>query len=397
MIKQISGVVVLVIVLAIVLVGCGGGDDGDGESAPEATAVFNDEASQPESVQEDAEPEPTHTPMPTNTPLPAPTATPLSTDTPEPIAEEAVIAAPELDLTNLQGGLNNFSSYRLNINMSISSTDAQNKETNAHIQISTANITEPPATSITITAEGMEEFEQFGSLAMTQIDGVSYISLPELGCITNTEQGSLLDAFGEEFLNTSEITGDLDKARFVDEEVISDIEVLHYEVDTSLLDEEDDLDEIEGDIYVAKDGGYLVQMTLDGTGPVDFLGQGEDSYGTVHMEYNLTDINESFAVSLPKGCDESAAGNGSEYPVTEDAYDLSSFSGFTSYKSNFSFADVIDFYETTLPKEGWTKVEADSFVLNDTAVLVYTQGEDKINISISPDDDSTQLILIINE
>jgi hypothetical protein len=164
-----------------------------------------------------------------------------------------------------------------------------------------------------------------------------------------------------------------------------------------MLEEGDDLDEIEGDVYVAKDGGYLVGMEIDGTGPIDFFGQGEDSYGTMHMEYNLTDINEVTDIALPEGCDDSAAAGGSEFPVTDDATELASFAGFTSYKTDMAFDDVVDFYETTLADEGWTKLEDDSFSAEGTAVLVYTRDDETLNLTIGADDEDTQFVLITSQ
>ena len=398
MTKQIRWTVVLVFMMMIVLVACGRGGETEDTAVPQATEAASEPENGAEPDQAETEPDSTDTPEPepTDTPIP-PTNTPEPTDTPEPKPTDTpkpVVAAPELDLTTLDRGLSLFDSYRLLVEITVVSADAAN---NAHMQINMANISEPPAASISLTAEGIEEFEAFGSLAMAQLDGVSYVAFPGLGCITNTEEGDLMDTFGENFLDTNEFTDKLDKARFVGEEVINDIEVLHYEIDSTMLEEDDDLDEIAGDVYVAKDGGYIVSMILDGTGPMDFLGGTEDDYGTMHLDYNLTDINESFEISLPEGCDASADQGGSEFPVTEDAYELSSFSGFTSYKSDLPFTDIVAFYETVLSEAGWTQVEADSFMAEDTAVLVYTRDEEKLNITIGSDDDDTQFVLMVSE
>lgn len=407
MTKQIRWTVVLLFILALALVACGGGGEVEETAVPQATAVSETE-SQSEPAQEEAEPtntplpeptdtpEPTNTPEPTSTPLPEATATTVPTDTPEADTEETIVEAPELDLANLEEGLTQFDSYRLQIMLSVTSTDDQNNETTAFIQIEMANITDPPAASVSMTAEGVEDFEEFGSLSMAQVDGVSYMTLPGLGCITSTEEGDLMDSFGSDFLDTANVTDDLDEARFIGEDVINGIEVLHYQVDSSMLDEEDDVEDIAGDIYIAKDGGYLVSMTIDGTGPMDFFGTGEDTYGSMHIEYHLTDINQVSEIAIPEECNESAAG-GSEFPIAEDAYELSSFAGFTSYKSDLALSEIIEFYETVLAEEGWTKVEDDSFVLSDTAVLAYTRDAETLNITIGPDDDDTLFVLIVGE
>jgi hypothetical protein len=137
-------------------------------------------------------------------------------------------------------------------------------------------------------------------------------------------------------------------------------------------------------------------MVVDGTGPVDFLSEGEDTYGVLHMEYNLTEINTDFDITLPEGCD-TESGSGSAYPVMEDAFELASLAGITSYKTDATFEDVVTFYEEMLPEEGWMKVDDSSFEISGTAILDFTKDDQTITVTIGADVDDTQFVLITTE
>ena len=405
--KKIGWLVGWVFILAVLLVACSSGNAVEATAVPQTTAVANEVDEEVDEVDSEAdsraegkvdtEPQPTNTlqPQPTDTPEPTNTPLPEPTETPEPTPEAAVSETQAIDLTSPENNLAQFDSYRLNIILNF--TDSENSDTEAQVQIQIANITEPPASSLTVTTTGLEELEELESIAIAQIDDTSYMAFPSLGCITETADDNLIDAFGTDFLDTTEFTGDLDKARFVGETTINEIEVLHYEVDSSLLDEEDDLDEITGDIYLAQEGGYLVRMVIDGTGPVDILGTGEDSYGTMHMAYNLTDVNKPLEITRPEGCEENSEADSIDLPVTEDAYDLATFPGLTSYKSDLSFMDIVTFYETGLDSENWVQVDEESFVAEDSAVLVYTRDEEKVTVTIGAEDEDTQFVLMVNE
>jgi hypothetical protein len=297
----------------------------------------------------------------------------------------------------LAESLAHFNSYRFNLKITFTGATPAGEETTAVMQAAVANVTDPPASSLTITAEGVEQLEGLNALAMTQKEGTSYIFLPNLGCVTSPAEGNVMEGLGADFLDTAQFEEALEQARLVGEETINSVPTLHYQVDSSLIDDNDQFDELSGDLYLAQDGGYLVRMVLDGSGEIDFFSESSNTYDGMHVEYNLTDTNQPIYIPLPPDCEESAASDGSQFPLTEDAYDLASIPGFTSYKTELPLADIIDFYEVTLPADDWVKSENDSSQLEDTAVLVYTRGEEKLSITIGLEDDDTQFVLISSE
>jgi hypothetical protein len=364
-------IVLLVLSLVFVLAACGSRDGGAATAVPQATATL----------------EPTPTPQPTATPKPTATPVPTTDDPDESL---------DPDILSLAENLARFKSYRFNIDITIRGTTPAGVDTTASMQATIVNVADPPGASLAITATGVEQFETINSLAITQKGGTSYMSLPGLGCITSPAEGSVMESLGANFLDTSQFDTALEQAELVGEENINGIRVLHYKVDSSLIDDNDQFDEVTGDLYIAQDGGYLVRMILDGKGDIDFLSGSNNTYDAMHVEYNLTDTNQTFEITLPADCQKSGT-SGSEYPVPDDAYDLASIPGFTSYKSEMALADIVDFYEEILPAEGWVKSNGDSFELEDTAVLVYTRAEGKLSITIGAEDSDTQFVLMSSE
>lgn len=55
------------------------------------------------------------------------------------------------------------------------------------------------------------------------------------------------------------------------------------------------------------------------------------------------------------------------------------------YPANVPLNEVVAFYEREMPINGWTKVEAESKVLADSAELVYEKGGRKAKITIEQD------------
>ena len=334
------------------------------------------------------------------TDIPRPTATPRPTDTPQPTPTLPPTAdTNRLDphILTLAENLARFNSYRFKIDMTFNGTTPAGAATTANMHAAIANITEPPAASLTITANGVEQFEELNSLAVTQKGGTSYISLPGAGCLTSPAEEDVMEQLGANFLDTIQFDEALEQARLIGQENVNGIPALHYEVDSSLINENDQFEEVYGDLYIAQDGGYLVRMVLNGEGEIDFLRDSRNTYTEMHVEYNLTDTNQPITIPLPPGCEETAAGGGSNFPITEDAFDVASIPGFTSYKTEKALADVVDFYEAALPGAGWAKSGSDSFESEDTAVLIYTRGQEKLNITIGKEDDDTRFVLVASE
>jgi len=368
--KQFQWLVVFVLLLSLPTLACGilGGDE-------EPTAVPATE----EVVQEptEAEVEPTDTPEPTEAPP----------DTPEAARE-----APELgNLSDLGATLEQYNSYRLTVVMSFTGQGPDAQE--GGVSFETAVITEPPASRTTISMEGemIEEAGGMDSLSIAEVGDQVYMVLPGMGCVAGSgdEMGATTDQFSDIF-DTEDLLGEIEDAEFVGEETVNDIDVDHYRFDeTQVQDPDSNMREVDGDVYIAQDGNYVVRMVVNGVGTMDLFGEGAEEEGTIHVEYNVTDVGAQFEIEVPEGCEET----GNEFPMMGDATNQASFGGFTSYETAATVEEVIAFYEEEMAALGYEAAE-DQFISEDTAMLTFVQeGMPEISVTINHEEGTTTVLI----
>ncbi|MCA9974009.1 MAG: hypothetical protein KC425_27545 [Anaerolineales bacterium] len=405
----------LVLVLALALAACGGGNDevnsGNADTAVETNTAVADPTDAPEPTDE---PEPTAVPEPTAEP--EPTDEPEPTAEPEPTEAEAPAEDERIDLSailsNLEpgaegegGGIASFNSYVYLLTLTFTGTDDAGAEVTQAVDMTFTYSQDPPAASMQMMMEGIEGAEEFGQIAIAQIEDSVYMVIPGLGCIPGTTQdmdllggdNPMSDAFSPEQMLAELDAGEA--RRVLPDETIDGIEVEHYVFDETMIDDpEAEVEQAEGHLYVAKDGGYPVRMEFEVVGNLDGFGaDGGQAYGTLNFAYSLSSINEPVDVTIPAECEN--VSTDIDLPLMDDAYELTSFAGFVSYKSDAAFADVMAFYENALAEAGWVKDEAASFELSGTASLAYTRDGESLTLMISEneDDGATDVLLMTAE
>lgn len=420
--KQLRWIVVLIMVLALTALACGafgGGEEPTAEPAEETVTTTEEESTGEDSSETPAEEDAAEeaTAMPTATPQEAAAEEPESESSGETAASteesstETVESTPEssesesseseaseplesIELADIDQDLN-FDSYSFDLEMTFTTTDEAGDETTQSVNAEVQYVADPFATSIKMSVEGIEGAEEFGQMEMAQIDGVSYMSLPEFGCISSSGEEDMFENPFDEMLSPDELLEELSEARRVGEETVSGIPSIHYTFDEESLDSTDEVEWVEGHVYIAKEGGYVVSLVMDGEGDLNTFADGSDQFGKLHMEYNIKNVNEPVEIALPEGCD-SANLSDSAYPILEDAYEFSSFAGFVSYKSDVSFEEAVEFYEEALAEEDWTKDEGSSFITEGNAIMSFTKEGETLNLIISEESDSGALSITIS-
>lgn len=390
--KEIRWIFVFALLLGLSTMACGllTGDEGEETTAEEAPAeaqeAVEDEPESPPASEPTEEPTPL--PEPTDTEEPDPTATPT-----EAAAEEPAEGLP--DLSNVSAGLEEHNSYRATVSMTFESSEEGG--TSAGMNMETAVVLDPPASSaaISLTGDMVEEAGGLDSMTFAEIGDVSYAVIPGFGCVTGGvgEMGNM-DEFTEIF-STDELLGEIGEPEFVGEDNVNGIAVGHYTFDeTDVEDTSGDLRELEGHIYVAQEGNYVTRMVIDGVGTVDMLDQGVDEEGTLHMEYNVTDVGADFEIEPPEECEDA----GADYPTFEGAADLTSFAGFTSYTVEADLDDVVSFYEEEMAALGYEQPEGDQIFSEGSAILSFTGEElDPVTIIINQEEEGTLSVTITSE
>ncbi|MEJ2747719.1 MAG: hypothetical protein P8183_07385 [Anaerolineae bacterium] len=384
MFRRFYWIGVLILLLSLPALACGvfGGNEAEPTAVPEAA---------PAQVEE---PAPTAAAEPTA----APTAVPETAEEPTAeapaTAEESATEAPALPESALS--LNAieelpFNSYRVTMAMEVTGTDADGADVDQGINADMAFSKEPPATDISISFFGLQDEMGDGTIEMTQVEGVSYMVVPEMGCVTTSSEDILADNPFASMLNPDEFLNDLGDIKYEGEETINDIRSLHYSFDKFALTGTDaaDIKSAEGHVYIAKDGNFLVRMVVDAQGQVDMFDGGLTDDGVMHLEINLTDVDQPIDVSIPEACaaQDGTGGANSEFPMLEDATNVTSFAGVLSYQTAQPVEDILAFYDEALTVEGWVKDEEGSFVASGSALVNYTREGVTLNVTVSPNED----------
>lgn len=404
----------IILLLAALLAACGGdnapaantNDGGEEAAVAEAT-----EAEPTPAPTETPEPEPTETPVPTETPEPEPTETPQPEPTAEPADEEEEEEEEEatesegaigaLDLSFPDTDASDFDSYVIAFNLEFTSRDAEDGAPTQSMVADMRFDNTIPAVSMDLELEGIEGTEEFNMISMAEIGDTAYMSLPGMGCVTSSAAEAALfeeNPF-EEMMSPESILDELElqDAEEVGEETINGIETTHYTFDETFLDDpEGEIESAEGHIYIAQDGGYVVRMVMDVEGALpDFAQEGTDSFGALHFEFDVSNINEPVEIGIPAGCEDNGAG--SDLPMPDDAYEVSSFAGFLSYKTDMAKEDLVAFYEEALAEAGWTANEEESMDLGSLVSMTYNKDGETLTVTITEEEGSEALTVLLME
>ena len=385
--KHTRSIVVALLLFALVaiLAACGG------EPEPAATAVEPAATTAPES---------TTAPAPTDTPVPPPT------DVPEPTAETSVEEPAEeaagLNLEDLSSA-SDLSSYRATMTMKVSGTQG-GEAVDSSLEFLMEYTSDPQAQHIQMTGQGLEGVDPGGAIDMYQVDGTTYVQ------------------FGDQWLSmpsTDEMSADM--GLIEPDDLLDDtcgwkqqrdtdyegIETLHFALSTEdakecmtskVWGEVGDITEASGELYVAKDGNYIVhmEMVLVGTDLEADMGAEEQVLddGRMEITFDMRDVNQPFTIEIP----EEALASGQmpeDLPIPEDAEEVSNAFGMITYNTAQTPAEISDYYKAQMPANGWTEVSAEEF--SGMFMLQYSKEGRTANVTINADDSGKTSVLIMIE
>lgn len=369
MMRRTYWFLVLILLLSLPALACGlfGGDDAEATAVPEATPVVEETAPEATAVPQAEEP---------------------------PAAEQATTEVPSLPesaltldaITELP-----FNSYHMTMALEITGKNASGEEVVQTMSSDFAFSKDPQIMNMIMSFSGIADLAGSEKIEMAQIDGTSYMVIPEMGCIT-TSGGDLLDENPfTSMMQPDQFLNDLGNTKYEGDETVNGIPTRHYSFDKSAMTGTDlsEIEEADGHVYVAQDGDFLVRMVLDATGKIDLFDEGLTEDGQMHIEINLTDVDVPVEAAIPEVCaaeDGSVGGANSEFPLIEDASEVTSFAGVLSYQTALPVEDVLAFYDDALAAEGWVKDEAGSFVASGNALVSYTRDGVTLSVTVSPND-----------
>jgi len=314
-------------------------------------------------------------------------------ETPDAAAEataqaQLVFGAGAFTMPDTKAGLADLASFQETLTLTFDGTRDGNTQqwSKTSVMLTTK---EPAARQITIEKQG--DLPDLTPVYVAEVDGVAYELHGENSCtaaVFNPED-STAQALEPAGLLTGVIGADE-----AGQETVNDVVANHYTFDEralALLD----IAQSTGELWVAADGGYLVKYVLTTAGGADYFGAGIE--GTLTWDYELTNVNQPVAIDLPKDCPAGLV----DVPQLPDAADIQSSPGVLAYSTASSLADALAFYLDELPGLGWQLAGDPALVgtpapEQTTAVLDFTQDDQKLTVIVSAGEGGTQVRIVLS-
>jgi hypothetical protein len=288
-------------------------------------------------------------------------------------------------------------SYRLVTNYISKGTDADGNPIDDSAEIISEFTRDPEARRMTMTfLDNTDPSAAQESIETYQVGTDMYMYGGEdVGWLRISTEESPFDDPELAMLTSGGIFSDLDQLKRVrPDQEINGIDSRHYQFDETVLGKifGEDMGNITatGDLWIAKDGGfvtkYILTVAVDGGSGGMF--DPNMTSGEIEMTFELQDVNEDITIELPAEATASAnlTGFDGPFPMPEDANVQATSSTFTVIDSDTPVADAIAFYEAALADLGWTKDEQGSMTLGEEmASLTFTKDGAQLSLIISLD------------
>jgi len=302
--------------------------------------------------------------------------------------------ADTLDLSNAANFSGMPNNYEISMDFRFESVEEDGTPVTSAWRLDGVNQVEPPASRYTFTGTGAASLEGSGVFEITTIGDQAYFFAAEMGCINMT-----LDAASSPFdtmVDTGGMLGN-EARRVLPDDTINGVAVYHYEITEDNLDLADptslDVSELtNGAIYVAKDGGYVVRLVLEGRGVSSLLAGDGSLEGDIFYQLDFTPTPSVGKITSPEGC---AGAVESEFPMLPDASNTASFAGFLSYNTNSDLPAVVDFYKAEMAAAGWGLL--DESVIANYATLSFSMADRTVSVVVAFDEGSGVSNVIIGE
>lgn len=383
--------ILMLMALLLAVAACGGGEE-PAAPAPEAPAATQP-ATQPEQPAAVAA-----------TPVP-PTATPVpAAPTPEPEAdvEEEVLSEEQM------AALEALDSYRMVVTYTSTGTDSEGNPIDDSAEIITEYTKDPQARRMEIrftdntndegAQDAMESFQIGQDMYMYAGEDVGWMRISMEESPFNDPELAMLTSGG--------IFSDLEQMQRVrPDQRINGIDSRHYQFDEKVLSRliGQDVEEVtaRGDLWVAKDGGYVTKyaLTVEVTEGNGGILDPNLVNGTLEMNFELQDVNSEISIELPEEATTGAslAGfDGRPFPAPEGSRVQAASANFTIIESDAPAADVIAFYEQALAELGWTRDEEASMSFGAMASLAFSKDGVQLSLLINSDEATGKTQIMAN-
>lgn len=222
--------------------------------------------------------------------------------------------------------------------------------------------------------------EQASVIEAATIEGKTYSFLTGSGCFVIPDDSST-DTFDDLFTvdglfinQASRVETGVQMNGFTTDgyELTPDnIDSSHEELDTQFTF-------TQGMLYVARDGGFITRMLLEGqTYMTDYEGFDPNVETPAKFTFNFIPAEGTLDITPPAGCADQV-GSGDSYPIMDDFTQVSALPGTTFYETNHTLQEVLDFYKAEMPAQGWTLT--DESTIGTFSTLTFTKEGQTVNV-----------------
>jgi hypothetical protein len=185
--------------------------------------------------------------------------------------------------------------------------------------------------------------------------------------------------------------GGVTGAKYVGTDTVNGVRAKHYKYDEKAASLAG-FGKVNGEIWVAEDGGYVVKDTLDWEGAAGLFGAGAKANGAGTWTYQLQDVNKPLVIKPPELCEKSNA----DVPMMPDATEKARMGPILSYKTAAGPKDVVEFYRNAMTKAGW-QAEGEPEVTDELSTLSFAKDGATVQITVMSADGKTQVMATISK
>jgi hypothetical protein len=284
-----------------------------------------------------------------------------------------------IDLTNpaLYPSAPNFTTQIILIDegsMMDGSAIIRNMEINSIVQ------TQPTDKRSATISTKLSNQEQAAVLETSVIEGQTYTYSPDVGCFvfsSDPAQETFDDLFqiDETLINES---SRVETGVQINGFVTDRYEITEANINPEDEDFETDFTFLNGSAYVARKGGFLTRLYMEG---ITYVTQSENFDPSAESQatytFNYIPTEGELDISPPAGCADQLTGD-LAYPMMDDAAQVSSLPGGLFYESSYTLEEVLEFYRTEMVAEGWTLT--DESIIGSFASLTFTKDGKTVNV-----------------
>lgn len=333
----------------------------------------------------------------TPTPLPTPTATPAPSVEDDPALTPALELAA--DVQAAIAAMERLSSYRTSTRYDFSETTGAGVTTSGSLTVTVEYVRTPQeAQRIVMDGSGLgAENGEAGRMQAIRIGDVVWTDLGDGNWLQSSEEAGAPFQSAGLIYDSPELLVGASQAHKVGVETVNGQASDHYLFDQQQMRIADigEMDAVQGEFWLAQDGGFIVRYRLEAHGADVELSQGQRGQGTIRLFYDVPETNQPLAITppeMPAGPPGFATGG---FPLPAGARTVLTSRSFASYLATPPPAEVIQFYQEALPALGWSLLPAEGFASEEMTSLVFQKGAEKIALSILADDETglTQILV----